>query len=95
MKCAECRACFKPKQLKQAFCQPSCTLAWHNRAAKRGKLLTPLLIASREGRSDPVAKWALSEYCRLAGMYRDEDKAAGRMSALNFLKRQQSLYLRS
>lgn len=95
MKCAECGACFQPKQHKQAFCQPAHATAWHNRAAKRGKLLVPLLMASREGRSDPTAKWALSEYCRLAGIYRDEDKAAGRMSALNFLKRQQALYLRS
>lgn len=95
MKCAECTTCFQPTQVKQVFCSTPCRQAYHNRAAKRGKVLVPLFMAYREKRSTPAAKQALSEAWRLTAEFRAEDKAAGRMSAHDFIRRQHTLFLRS
>lgn len=87
-KCAECGAKFKPKQAKQIFCSNPCKVAFHNRAKKRGQMLTPLVMASREKRNSKVAKWAHTEYCALASRFREEDVQAGRMSMHDFIEMQ-------
>ena len=94
MKCAECSTKFKPVQLKQCFCSNACRLAFHNRSAKRGKTLVPLLMAARQDRSGKLGKYAQGEWARLASRFTAEDKAAGRMPMVNFLRRQQALFLK-
>lgn len=95
MKCAECGGCFQPAQVKQVFCSAACKQAYHNRAAKRGKVLVPLVMAHRQGRSSPTGRQAHSEWARLVSQFTAEDKAAGRMTAHDFVRRQHALFLRS
>lgn len=88
MRCAECSTCFKPKQHKQLFCKPACAQRFHNRNGARGKILAPLVMAQREGRTTETAKLAHAAYCRLCADWRDEDKAAGRMAMHAFVEHQ-------
>jgi hypothetical protein len=92
-KCAECGTPFPKGQHKKVFCQPKCKQAFHNRSAARGKTLVPLLMASRQGRNTELGKYAQGEWARLVSRFSEEDKAAGRMPMLQFLKRQQALGL--
>lgn len=84
---------FKPSQAKQLFCRPACKQAYHNRNAARGKTLVPVLMASRQGRGTEIGRLAQAEWARLAARFAEEDRAAGRMTALQFVKRQQALGL--
>lgn len=93
MNCAECGTRFTSKQTKACFCSRDCRQAFHNRAAARGKTLTPMIMASRQGRGTEVGKLAQAEWARLAARFAEEDKAAGRMSMLQFVKRQHALGL--
>lgn len=95
MKCAECSGNFSAAQLKQVFCSTTCKQTYHNRAAKRGKVLVPLVMAQRQGRNTPTGKQAHGEWARLVSQFTAEDKAAGRMSAHDFIRRQHTLFLRS
>lgn len=92
-KCAECGACFTRSQYKQVFCQPACKQAFHNRSAKRGKTLVPLLLAWRGDRTG--GKQAFREACAAISRFNAEDKEAGRMPASEFVARQHKLWLRS
>lgn len=58
MKCAECSAKFKPKQLKSCFCTPACKIKFHNRCKSRGGLLVPMVMASRQGRDTEIGRFA-------------------------------------
>lgn len=93
-RCAECAQPFPLTQVKRQFCSAGCKQAFHNRAAKRGKRLVPLVMAQRQGRSSVTARRAHSEWCRLVSEYTAEDKAAGRKSMHDFLAVQYSLELR-
>lgn len=92
-KCAECGGCFTPTQVKQLFCGKTCKQRYHNRSAARGKTLVPLLMASRQGRNTELGRYAQGEWARLASRFAAEDKAAGRMSLFEFVRRQQALGL--
>lgn len=94
-KCAECGATFKRLQAKQLFCEPACRTAYHNRSAKRGKTLVPLLLAWRTKRTGEVSKRALREACQLIAQFNAEDEAADRMSGNAFVARQYAHWLRS
>lgn len=93
--CSECGERFTLKQAKQTFCCPAHKLAFHNRSAKRGKQLVPLLMAWRGGRSTKTAKAAFNEACRLISKFSEEDKAAGRPTAHEFVDRQYRMFLRT
>jgi len=94
MKCAECSGTFKPKQAKQIFCATPCRDAYHNRMAKRGKTLAPLVMAYRVKRGGETAKRAHLDYCRLVADFNEADTAAGRMSANVFMAHQYKHWLR-
>lgn len=81
MRCAECSACFKQAQAKQLFCSRPCKTRYHNRLAARGKVLAPLLLASRSARQSDTSKRAYVEVHRLVAQYNAEDKAAPRLGA--------------
>lgn len=93
-KCAECAFGFEAKQAKQVFCSPSCRTAYHNRMSKRGKTLTPLVMAYRVKRDSDTSKRAHFEYCRLVADFNEEDTKAGRMSAHAFMAHQYQHWLR-
>lgn len=84
--CPECAAAFTGAQ-DARFCTPAHKDAFWNREAKRGKVLTPLFRAWRGGRgASDVARYAFSEICSLADIWNAEDRAAGRMSAAEFVR---------
>ena len=94
--CPECGKPFEPKVVGQLFCEPEHNTDWNNRQTKRGRVLTPLVIAAvatRNGRSGSAeereaGKRACREQNRLIQRYRAEDRAAGRMDwrAFNALR---------
>lgn len=88
-KCAECGTSFKRRQSNQIFCKPACKTSYWNRMGKRGKVLAPLAIAAREKRNSTTAKWAMTERDRLVALWRDEDKAAGRLGGHELIRLQQ------
>ncbi len=93
--CPECRPDvrgFIRRHPGQLFCTTAHRDAWNDRAAKRGRVLTPLAIVARltrngtRGDSDTGAR-AASEQHALITRWRDEDAAAGRMSHPEYLAR--------
>jgi hypothetical protein len=89
-KCPECSATFVGGS-EARFCTVkgpgNCKDAWHNRDSKRGRVATQLLLATVQGRrgSSDVATFARRELYALADQWLAEDKAAGRMSAAEYL----------
>lgn len=82
---------FVPKQHRQIFCSPAHKSDFHNRATVRGRQLTPLVMAEREGRGGDrrypdadTAIYARQESRSLIARWASEDKAAGRMSMLRY-----------
>jgi hypothetical protein len=83
--CPECGERFSGS-FDAKFCSVKHKQAFHNRSAKRGVVMIPLIMAWRGGRGGTEqAKWAYSELCRLADFWKAEDKAAGRMDAQQFV----------
>jgi len=93
-KCAECGERYAPRQAQQLFCAAPCKTAYHNRMAKRGKVLTPLLMASRTKRETATSREAYVRAYRLVSDWNDEDKAAGRMAAWRVVDHQLRMGLR-
>lgn len=84
--CPECAVRFKGS-FDARFCSTKHKQAFHNRSAKRGVVMIPLLMAWRGGRGRSAeAKWAYGEMCKLADLWKAEDKAAGRMEMETFVK---------
>ncbi len=90
--CQECSTPFPidPKKggSPQRYCSPEHKRAWENRQLSRGMGLVVLAQARRQGRhrkKSEVAKWALNEFATQLDRMSAEDKAAGRMAALDIL----------
>lgn len=81
--CPECGTPFAPRGNKR-FCEPKCQAAFNNRMAAEGKILAPLvkaMMATRGGGHKaalPICGLARTELTRIAKMFNDADKAAGR-----------------
>ena len=91
--CPECGARFALKrgQWRTLFCGPAHRTAWHNRATVRGRVLTPLVMAERETRGGTrgdteTGKAARRMACALMQQWKEEDKAAGRMSQAQYVR---------
>lgn len=91
-RCQECGAPFPidPKKggSPQRYCTPEHKRAWENRQLARGQGLVVLAQAWRQGRhrkKSDIAKWALNEFATALDRMSAEDKATGRMSALDIL----------
>jgi predicted nucleic acid-binding Zn ribbon protein len=75
-RCPDCGAAM-PAQ--RAFCAPACRQRFHNRQAKRGRVIMPYMLAWRGGRgSGGAAKAAFTELCAYLDHCNAQDKAAGR-----------------
>lgn len=78
-KCQECAAVFKAWHSDAHFCSAKHRTAFHNRAAKRGKVMVPIVLAWRGKRgSGTTAKYAFEQMAKLADQMNAEDRAAGR-----------------
>ncbi|MBD8677955.1 hypothetical protein IFT55_05800 [Sphingomonas sp. CFBP 13720] len=76
----------------QLFCTVAHRDAWNGRAAVRGRVLTPLAIVARVTRNGTrgdrkTGARAASEAATLIQQWRDDDRAAGRMSHPEYLAR--------
>jgi len=82
--CPECGADFSAKHHAATFCCPAHQQAFHNRSAKRGKVLLPLMQAAvlRSKADEDMATWARREAYNLVREWNREDKAAGRRPEL-------------
>ena len=81
----------KRGQWRTLFCGPAHRTAWHNRATVRGRVLTPLVMAEREMRGGTrgdteTGKAARRMACALMQQWKEEDKAAGRMSQAQYVR---------
>ena len=77
--CQECGATFRHWHADANFCTRAHGTAFHNRSAKRGKVVLPILLGWRGKRgSGDMAKYAFQELCGLADGWNAEDRAAGR-----------------
>ncbi len=90
--CPECRQAFARRHPGQLFCTAAHRDAWNNRAAVRGRVLTPLVIVARVTRNGTrgdrvTGARAASELATIVQHYRDEDRAAGRMDHPEYLAR--------
>lgn len=85
--CPECGEPFKGK-VDATFCSVEHKNTFHNRSAKRGKIMVPLTLAWRGGRgSKGNAKWAMRQMAALADQWNREDREAGRMSMDEYLNK--------
>ncbi len=81
--CPECRA---PVGQGRTFCSNEHKSAFHNRSSARGRVVIPLLMAARIPRNvGPAASRAWREARTLLDDYAKEDKAAGRMSMVDYV----------
>lgn len=95
--CSECGKVFPLVPTKggapQRYCSPEHKRAWENRQLSRGQGLVILAQAWQEARHRKSAKgfrgWVLNEMCAVINRYSAEDKAAGRLPALDILKDRQ------
>lgn len=92
--CPECKADLSAGRTGRVFCSPAHKTAFHNRAAKRGIVLTPLIMAQAGLRGPGAAKsadhreaagLARSEAYKLADAWNREDKAAGRAPVFEYV----------
>lgn len=87
-RCPECAKLFPLTDLRRRYCTPEHKRAWENRQTGRGQGPVFMAMAWRQGRhrkGSEAAKWAFSEFCIALDRMSAEDKASGRMSALDIL----------
>jgi hypothetical protein len=89
--CAEC-GCSFPTTRGATFCSTPHRVAHERRRMARGKVLAPYVLAWIEGKGgghsgvDPIAAKAMRELTAIARGYVDEDRKAGRPSALAYME---------
>lgn len=94
--CPECLTPFRPRVLRQLFCCAEHKRDWHHRSTKRGAVLFSLEMAARETRDGTrgdkdTGKRASWQGNLLKQQWRDEDRAAGRMSQVDYMRRRFAL----
>lgn len=92
--CAECGQPFKCAPGPKKFCTNEHRRAFDNRSRARGYLAVPLLQVWRKGkrgRTDDTA-YAFQQLARLADLWNEEDKAAGRRPDLVVNRRNQACW---
>lgn len=89
--CPECTKPFEPVHSRQLFCCPAHKKAFHNRATVRGCALAPIAMAARitrdgcQGDTETGAE-ARRESRRLMDAWAREDREAGRMSMVDYVR---------
>lgn len=89
--CRRCPECLTETKAPKTFCSPEHKAAYHNRQTVRGRVLTPLRMASRITRGGTrrdieIGKQARAQDERLVQRWIEEDRAAGRMAADDYLR---------
>lgn len=91
LRCPECGVSFSPKHHRQRFCNDTEKQAFNDRERVRGRVTGKLIQAWRLGRNTKnpekkaIARFALSEICALGDIFNQEDAAAGRLGALEYV----------
>lgn len=92
-RCPECMQPYSRVHPRQLFCCPAHQTTFNNRQTVRGRQLVPLVMAERIGRggwkrgSDPATAIAARQDSRvLIDRWAADDRAAGRMSMLAFIR---------
>lgn len=88
--CAECAGAYVPSQHGQLFCCHKCKRTYNNRWLKRGAVIAPLYVAARATRGGTRGDTVTGAKARrdaehLAQRWKEEDAAAGRMSAIAYM----------
>ena len=76
--CRECGKALNNADRRAEFCGSPCRKTWNNRRMVRGAELYDLMMALRFNRAEAKAQNVWSLMCRLASVWMEEDKAAGR-----------------
>lgn len=79
-----CRECLEPlpadRKQSMEFCSIPCRLNWRNRRMSRGAELYDLFMAMRYDREKSKILGVWNLMCRMAQVWNEEDKAAGRQT---------------
>ena len=89
--CPECRQPFQRIHPRQLFCCAAHKRTFHNRATVRGCTLAPIAIAARITRDGSrgdreTGKAARNESRQLMDRWAREDREAGRMSMVDYMR---------
>jgi hypothetical protein len=92
--CAECGQSFKCAPGPKKFCSNEHRKAFDNRNRARGYLIVPLVQMWRKGKNGRTedTAYALQQMARLADLWNEEDKAAGRRPDLVVSRRNQACW---
>lgn len=90
-RCPECSQAFKPVHPRQLFCSAAHKTAFHNRWTVRGRALAPVAVAARITRDGStgdtdIGKKARRESRHLMDRWAREDREAGRMSQVDYMR---------
>jgi hypothetical protein len=88
--CPECLTHLR-KGRRGLFCSAACKRAHNHRWARRGAVLAPIFAAARATRDGTrgdvaIGKAASRDANLLEQLWRDEDRAAGRMTAVDYMR---------
>lgn len=90
-RCPECSEPFRRIHPRQLFCSNAHKIAFHNRQTVRGRTLAPLAMAARITRNGSrgdteTGKKARSESTFLLDRWAREDREAGRMTMVDYMR---------
>lgn len=94
--CPECNQEFQPVHVRQSFCSNEHKAAFHNRATVRGRMLVPVAMAARITRDGcagdtDTGKRARRDSRRLIDKWAKEDREAGRMSMVEYMRQRHAI----
>jgi hypothetical protein len=94
--CPECNEEFQPVHVRQSFCSNDHKAAFHNRATVRGRTLVTIAMASRITRDGcagdiETGKRARRDSRRLQDKWAKEDREAGRMSMVDYMRQRYAI----
>jgi hypothetical protein len=79
--CRECGCAVGPStRTVKLFCSKICVDRWNNRRRQRGEKLYDLMMILRYDRVAATEDKVFNLMCRMARVWREEDKASGRQS---------------
>ncbi len=90
-RCPECSEVIQPVHPRQLFCSTAHKTAFHNRWTVRGRALAPVAVAARITRDGStgdtdIGKKARRESRHLMDRWAREDREAGRMTMVDYMR---------
>jgi len=94
--CPECNEEFQPVHFRQSFCSNEHKASFHNRATVRGRTLVTIAMAARITRDGcagdkETGKRARRDSRRLQDKWAKEDREAGRMSMVDYMRQRYAI----